>query len=251
MSFSPVIDALGIPPSALVEQRVPKKLLLEHGAPTAADKRQIQDGIEEIVWVAALKPTNIGVPAFEDMVRQYLEIAVLTVELRPAAKSARLIELIHRAIPYPLILATGQDGAVSLSLAHKRWSQGETGKVVIEDVRLVALSPDAPSNQEDAFLASIAVSRLPAGDLFVLYDGLLASLAALEASRITGAFAPPVSGEDASALQEGLDRHARLQRELELLRARAGKEKQINRRVGLNLEVKRLQAELAAIQTEL
>jgi len=60
-----------------------------------------------------------------------------------------------------------------------------------------------------------------------------------------------VSGEDASALQEGLDRHARLQRELELLRARAGKEKQINRRVELNLEVKRLQAELAAIQTEL
>ena len=251
MSFAPVIDALGIPPSALVEQRVPKKLLLEHGAPTAADKRQIQDGIEEIVWVAALKPTNIGVPAFEDAVRQYLEIAVLTVELRPAAKPARLIELIHRAIPYPLVLATGQDGAVSLSLAHKRWSQGETGKVVIEDVRLVALSPDAPSNQEDAFLASIAVSRLPAGDLFVLYDGLLARFAALEASRITGAFAAPESGEGTSALQEGLDRHAKLQRELELLRARAGKEKQINRRVELNLEVKRLQAELAAIQTEL
>jgi hypothetical protein len=251
MSFAPVIDALGIPPSALVEQRVPKKLLLEHGAPTTADKRQIQDGIEEIVWVAAFKPTNIGVPAFQDAVREYLEIAVLTVELRPAAKSARLIELIHRAIPYPLILATGQDGAVSLSLAHKRWSQGETGKVVIEDVRLVALSPDAPSNQEDAFLASIAVSRLPSRDLFVLYDGILARLAALVASRITGAFAPPESGEDATALQEGLDRYAKLQRELELLRARAEKEKQINRRVELNVEIQRLQAELAAIQTEL
>jgi hypothetical protein len=251
MSFSPVIDALGIPPSALVEQRVPKKLLLEHGAPTAADKRQIQDGIEEIVWVAALKPTNIGVPAFEDMVRQYLEIAVLTVELRPAAKSARLIELIHRAIPYPLILATGQDGAVSLSLAHKRWSQGETGKVVIEDVRLVALSLDAPSNQEDAFLASIAVSRLPSQNLFTLYDGILAQFSALEASRITGTFAMPDSTEHASALREGLDRHTRLQRDLDMLRAKAAKEKQINRRVDLNLEVKRLQAELAAIQTEL
>ena len=182
MSFAPVIDALGIPPSALVEQRVPKKLLLEHGAPTAADKRQIQDGIEEIIWVAALKPTNIGVPAFEDAVRQYLEIAVLTVELRSAAKPPRLIELIHRAIPYPLVLATGQDGAVSLSLAHKRWSQGETGKVVIEDVRLVALSLDTPSNQEDAFLASLAVSRLPSQNLFTLYDGILAHFSALEAS---------------------------------------------------------------------
>jgi hypothetical protein len=256
MSFAPVIDALGIPPSALVEQRVPKKLLLEHGAPTAADKRQIQDGIEEIIWVAALKPTNIGVPAFQDAVREYLEIAVLTVELRLVAKPARLIELIHRAIPYPLVLATVQGEAVTLSLAHKRWSQGEAGKVVIEDVRQVnlssaALSPDAPTNQEDAFLASLAVSRLPAGDLFVLYDGILARLAALEASRITGAFALPESGGDASALQEGLDRHAKLQRDLEQLRAKAGKERQMNRRVELNVEIQRLQSEISAIQTEL
>ena len=246
MSFAPVIDALGIPPSALVEQRVPKKLLLDHGAPTAADKRQIQDGIEEMVWVAALKPTNIGIPAFEDTVRQYLEIAVVTVELRPAAKSPRLIELIHRAIPYPLVLATGQGGAVSLSLAHKRWSQGEAGKVVVEEVRQAALNPEAPPAQESEFLASLAVSRLPSRDLFTLYDGMLARLAALEASRITGTFAPPDSSEHASAVREGLDRHARLQRELDLLRARAAKEKQINRRVELNLEVKRLENELAA-----
>jgi hypothetical protein len=251
MSFAPVIDALGIPPSALVEQRVPKKLLLEHGAPTAADKRQIQDGIEEIIWVAALKPTNIGVPAFQDAVREYLEIAVLTVELRPAAKPARLIELIHRAIPYPLVLATGQSGSVSLSLAHKRWSQGETGKVVIEDMRLVALSLDAPSNQEDAFLASIAVSRLPSQNLFTLYDGILAQFSALEASRITGAFAKPDSTEHASTLREGLERHTSLQRDLNLLRARAAKEKQINRRVELNLEVKRMEGELASIKESL
>ena len=244
MSFAPVIDALGIPPSALVEQRVPKKLLLEHGAPTAADKRQIQDGIEEIIWVAALKPTNIGVPAFEDVVRQYLEIAVLTVELRSAARPTRLIELIHRAIPYPLILATGQDGAVSLSLAHKRWSQGETGKVVVEDVRLVALCLDTPSNQEDAFLASLAVSRLPSQNLFTLYDGILAHFSALEASRITGTFDQPNTAEDASALREGLDRRARFQRELDLLRARAAKEKQINRRVELNTEIRRIETEI-------
>jgi hypothetical protein len=244
MSFASVIDALGIPPSALVEQRVPKKLLLEHGAPTAADKRQIQDGIEEIVWVAALKPTNIGVPAFQDAVREYLEIAVLTVELRPAAKPTRLIELIHRAIPYPLVLATRQSGSVSLSLAHKRWSQGETGKVVIEEVRLVALSMDAPSNQEDAFLASIAVSRLPSQNLFTLYDGILAQFSALEASRITGTFAQPNTAEDASALREGLDRRARFQRDIDLLRAKAAKEKQINRRIEMNTEIRRIETEI-------
>jgi hypothetical protein len=251
MSFAPVINALAIPQGALVDRRVPKKLLLEQGAPTAADKRQIQNGIEEIAWVAALKPINIGVPAFRDAVREYLEIAILTVALRSTAKPPRLIELIHRAIPYPLVLVTEHRDAVTLSLAHKRWSQGEAGKVVIEDVRQVQLHPDTPSTEEAGFLASIAVSRLPARDLFAVYDGLLQRLAALEAARITGAFAPPESAERASALREGLGEHARLQRDLVILRARADKEKQLNRRVELNLEIKRLEAELAATQKTL
>lgn len=251
MSFGPVIKALAIPLEALVDQRVPKKLLLEQGAPTGTDKRQIQDGIEEFTWVAALKPTNIGVPAFRDASREYLEIAVLTVALRPLAKPPRIIELIHRAIPYPAVLVTEHRGNVNLSLAHKRWSQGEAGKVVIEYVRQVPLNPDAPSAEETSFLASLEVSRLPARDLFALYEGLLERVAALEAARITGTFAPPESAKRGSALRNGLDGHARLQRDLAILRARAGKEKQLNRRVELNLEIKRLEAELAATQKTL
>ena len=189
MNFAPVINALAIPPDARVDQRVPKKLLVEQGAPTAADKRQIQDGIEELLWVAALKPTNIGVPAFRDDVREYLEIAVLTVTLRSTAKPPRLIELIHRAIPYPLVLVAEHGGALNLSLAHKRWSQGEAGKVVIEDVRQAPFQPDTPTAEEASFLASLAVSRLPNRDLFALYQGWLDRVAALEAARITGTFA--------------------------------------------------------------
>jgi hypothetical protein len=251
MSSAPVIRALALPPDARVDQRVPKKLLLEQGAPTAADKRQIQDGIEEMTWVAALKPTNVGVPAFRDEVREYLEIAVLTVALRPTAKPPRLIELIHRAIPYPLVLVTEHRDSVNLSLAHKRWSQGEAGRVVIEDLRQVPLNPDTPSAEEASFLASLAVSRLPARDLFALYDGILERLAALEAARITGAFVPPESPDRASAMRDGLDTHARLQRDLAVLRSQAKKETQLNRRVELNLEIKRLEAKLTETEKAL
>lgn len=251
MSSAPVINALAIPNEALVDQRVPKKLLLEQGAPTAADKRQIQDGIEEMTWVAALKPVNIGVPAFRDAVREYLEITILTVALRSTAKPPRLIELIHRAIPYPLVLVTGHHGAVNISLAHKRWSQGEAGKVVIEDVRQVLFRPDAPKAEEALFLASLAVSSLPRRDLFALYQGWLDRVAALEAARITGVFAPPASDDGAAALREGLDTYERLHREIAVLRALTAKEKQLNRRVELNLKIQRLEAQLARVPYQL
>ena len=92
MTVQNLIAALDLPGSCRVDQRVPKKLLIENGAPTASDKRQINDGIEEIQWLAALKPNTIGVPEYRDDVREYLEIAVLSVTLRGNAKAGRLAE---------------------------------------------------------------------------------------------------------------------------------------------------------------
>lgn len=127
MSLARVVEAFGLPPRARVDRRMPKTLLLEHGAPTSTDKRQIQDGIEAIVWVAALKPATVGVPAFRDDVREYLEVAVMTVAFRTAAKVVRLTELVHRAVPYPVLLVSDADEGVAVSLAHKRWSLGQAG----------------------------------------------------------------------------------------------------------------------------
>jgi len=48
LDVSGFIASLGLPGGCRVDQRVPKKLLLENGAPTAADKRLIADAVEEI-----------------------------------------------------------------------------------------------------------------------------------------------------------------------------------------------------------
>ena len=251
MSFAPIIHALALPPETRVDQRVPKKLLVENGAPTAGDKRQINDGIEEILWHAALKPANLGVPAYRDAVREYLEIAVLTVIFRPTAKPARLVELIHRAIPYPLLLAARHGETVSLSVAHKRWSQGESGQVVIEELRATApFRPENPTTEEAQFLARLSVIGLPQGSLFALYQSWFDSVLALEAAQITGAFRP-VASENSAALRDQLDARAQALRDLAALRAQAENETQINRRVELNLTIKKLDARIAELDANL
>lgn len=252
MNSTKIIEALSLPSDACVNQRVSKKLLLEQDIPTSADKRQVQDGIEEMIWVAALKPTNIGVPIFKDNVREYLEIAVITTKLRISAKPTRIIELIHRAIPYPVVLITSVGEFGCLSLAHKRWSQGEIGKVVIEDIRRTDdFIPEALNPEEASFFASLKISGLPNQDLYALYQGLMDCIAALGASKISGKFTLPGSKDQAHSLSNNLDEHARIQREIIMLRAKAEKEKQVNRRVELNLEIKRLDEELATIKTKL
>ena len=97
MNGDALIEALDLPANTNVGQRVAKKLLLENGAPTAADKRIINDGVEELYWLAALKPTTIGVPEYRDNAREYLEIAVVRLTLRATNNAKRLVELVHRA----------------------------------------------------------------------------------------------------------------------------------------------------------
>ncbi len=244
MTSAAIIAALGIPADARVDQRVAKKLLVENGAPTAADKRQINDGVEELVWIAALKPATIGVPAFRDDVREYLEIAVLSVALRAEAKSTRLTELIHRAIPYPVFLIQSHPAGLTLSLAHLRWSQGQAGQTVLDgSVVSAAVNADTPPTND--FLASLNVTSQPRLHLHALYQGWVERFEAHAAAKHTGSFAPAIDPAAAERRRAALAEHERITREIAGLRARATKEKQLNRRVEINLQLKQLESRLA------
>jgi hypothetical protein len=247
-----IVDALGLPPGARVDSRVPKKLLVEQGAPTSADKRAIQDGIDELQWFAACKPATVAVPAFSDDAREYLEIAVVGCAFRPRSKSARLIELIHRAIPYPVVLITTAESGLAVSAAHKRRAQNEAGRFVIDRVVAAAgLQPSADDPAQAAFLESLPLAHQPRSDLYALYAGWLSRIEALNAARVTGAF---VATDDSAAIdrrREGLEAHARLAKEIGTLRAKAKREKQLNRRVNLNMEIQRREADLQAHKDKL
>lgn len=257
MSFTVVLDALAMPADARVEQRVPKKLLVEQGAPTATDKRQIQDGIDELQWVAALKPTNIGVPVFRDDEREYLEVAVLTASFRQNAKVTRLTELIHRAIPYPVLLVSSfldsDTSCLGVSAAHKRFAQNEAGKVVVDEVLTTPpIGLDAmQSPTTKAFLGTLALSKLPTHDLFAFYQGWLDDIVGFMASSITGRFTLPESPEQTGQMRERITQHSKILDELSALRTRAAKERQMNRLVELNMKIKRLESKLAATQSAL
>jgi len=252
MKASLLLDALDLPASARVDKRVPKTLLLEHGAPTPADKRQINEGIEQLVWVAALKPTTIGVAEYRDELREVLEIAVLQLTLRATAKAGRLIELVHRAVPYPVLLIAEQGSTVGLSAAHKRWSQAEAGKTVLEgDVITIERDADQDAERWPGFCDALALGQQPRINLQALYQGWIDTLLAIQAAHVTGAFAVPTTAEQAGLRQGALQECRRLGREIARLRATAAKEKQMARRVDLNLELKRLEAALAAAHANL
>ena len=241
-TFDPVA-ALALPEKALVDKRVPKSLLIDNGAPTAADRRRIREGIEELRWAAALKPTTIGVAEYRDETREYIEIAVLNLILRSGADAGRLAELVHRAVPYPVLLVATNGNTPDISLAHKRWSQAESGKTVIDGEVITSGDLDGCSDESTtAFRRSLALDRQRRATLHDLYQGWIDKVEALNAARVTGEFTIPISSTDAAERSAALRDYWQLETRIAELRAAAEQEKQIARKVEINLELARLRA---------
>lgn len=247
-----VLEALGLPAAALVQQRVPKKLLLDNVAITAGDKRVITEGIDEIHWLASLKPSTVGVPTFVDVglppMREYLEVAVVGVQLRAGAKVSRIGELVHRAIPYPLLLVLEQPGALTLSAGHIRWAQNEADKVILDGAPYEArIDGSTPASAVSSLMQALALTQLPRTDLFALVQGLIDVLTGFRASMLTGRPSTAPTRERAAAQRLALQRCVDLDAQIAQLRSAAVKEKQLTRQVALNLDIKRLTTERAKL----
>lgn len=246
------VAALELPPGARVDARVPKKLLVEQGAPTSTDKRAIQDGIEEFFWIASLKPNNCAIPVATEAGQDYGEIAILALQLRAKAKTRRLIELVHRAVPYPVLLIGSDAGGVFVSTAAKRAAQNDSAKMVVEQVVTAAgLHPLEASTIERDFLASLALGGLPSLDLGCVYTGWRTRIEALLAARLTGDYAAKDESGFIGQRRIALESHGVMEREAAKLRAQATRTKQISRRVDLNQKIKAIEAAIRLNATKI
>lgn len=252
MTADELLAALCLPAATRVDQRVPKKLFLENGAPTAADRRAITEAVEECRWVAALKPHTIGVPDYRDTDREYVELHVLRLTAASDAKTTRLTELVHRAVPYPMLLVHEQGNSLTLSAAHKRYSLGEAGKTVLEFAPVaVDVSGDAFARFRGDFAAALLLTKQPQSSLYALYSGWLDTLVALLAAGRSGQFRMCDTRAAAEARRQALETCASADAEVARIRAAAARETQVARQAELNQALRAVRAKLDAAEANL
>lgn len=277
-------QAMALPAAAHIGQRIAKSLLAEQIASlpgtTSADKRLATDLLAELHWIAALKPATCGLAAWQTETHAYLEIAVLHAvvhaQLRPSSgrkassrspatasqtskSQSRLIELIHRAIPYPVVLiisTSGEEGETEgdtesgkspeqFSLAHKRLPQSASSAVVLEQIvttKSIALHADnTPAIcqflQYIAFNSACGKSVSTLRDLYARYSDWLHAAEALAASEHTGQIQVSANAAQASARRSALASFEKINLQLTSARAQARKASQLGQRAALNQQI--------------
>jgi hypothetical protein len=255
MTITPadVRAALALPPTQALARRLPKDVLAQHGAANAADRKLIDGAIERLDWWATLSPATIGVAAGTDTERPVPAIQLLALTARDEP-TQRLLTLIHRAIPVPVILLTAlpRDAGTRITLAPLRRAERIADQMVVE--RLV-VAPDISSPGEDAsadFLSSLALPALPRTTLAAIYDALIERAEALRVSRIVDTpFLLPQDAEAAAVRREALARYAAVESDWLAARTTARREKRLAEQVVLGNQARELKDTMQAIAGEL
>ncbi|MDX1296722.1 MAG: DUF4391 domain-containing protein [Pseudomonas sp.] len=213
----------GFPPQARVARVVPKNKIYAHGPVSSALRDKFVGQVELITWAYKLAPETINLPARGGVAEiQVFDITQKTVEL-----DEEILRVIDRAIPLPIIFQLHHGQRTRMVAAFKRPSEADASKWVIDGYFagnwLPADSPRQP---------------LPVAlDLQGLYEQLLRCLLPK----------PSRPGESLPEQLERLNRLRSLHSEHARLDARLHKEKQFNRKVVLNAQLREIQNEIAEL----
>lgn len=241
-------NAISFPEAALLGKRVPKKQFLESGELVASDKKLFRENVKNVYWEYTLKPSTCPVLPYRDNEREYLEVAVLQVEMNSQKGHKRVAEIIHRVIPYPLMLGFyTESGDIALSISPKRFSQAEHGAFVAERFYTTGwMNSEALSAQESAFVASLAWGSLPLQTYGSLYSAWTDRFTGYECSVLSGTF---TIGKAVDRL-ERLTRCREIESRISELRGQL-KKATFNRQVELNTQIKKFEQELKQLAASL
>lgn len=212
------------PSSAHFGRVVPKSKIYEYADAKTALKDKFVAEIEQINWAYKLAPETVNIDA-----AQYVrEIQVFLLKSRDGRISEDVLRAIDRAIKFPLIFEIVHDHKRCTVAAFKRPDDSKTSKWLISEYFW--------SNwiTEDAERIALPVSL----NLFALYDKLITALM-------------PITAKENEDIQVRVDRIAAIrlkEYEVEKIRAKLAKEKQFNRKVEINITLRRAQQELKQLQ---
>ena len=211
------------PAKAAFNRVLPKVKIYTNAKPSKPVKAKFVAQISEIVWKYKLSPETTNLAARDG----FAEIQVFEIILKEPELDAAVLMAIDKAIPYPILYRLLYEGRVKRVAAYKRPAADGSGKWLTETYFETAWTEDlAP-----------ALSLPVALDLKALYEQMLFAYSDL----------PPRAGEALEALVERVKLIRKCRRDLRALAAKMNSEKQFNRKVELNAQVREIQEMLNSL----
>jgi len=234
------------PRAAAFGRVIPKNKIYDHSGVKTALKEIFVQEVEQIVWSYKLAPETVNLAAS----RQVTEIQIFRIASRTAKLDQEVLSAIDKAIPFPLIFEVVHESRVRLAAAYKRPSESDSSRWVFGEYFHGDWVPQAEQ------LAAFPIAL----DMGMLYERLLEPLVAGETAQLVesvgGTLEPflrrtnlekPIMLEERIAQAMAIKAQAR---QIERIRLRLAREKQFNKQIAINAELRMARQELQQLAKE-
>ncbi len=203
-----------LPDSAFVNKFIPKTKFFQKAVLNTQLKQAFTDKIQRITWLYKLSEETLNTPKTKNIE----EIQVFFIELKKKEIPKKVLQVIDRSIPYPILYVFSYQD----SLAYAIKLHGDTKK---------------PYYFRD--FDEVITFSFKGLNLETIYQGIVSAF--IDPSKIR-----PV--EDFESQVENDQQQKQLQKNIQALESKIRKEKQFNKKVALNQELQRLQKQLEDLQ---
>jgi hypothetical protein len=213
---------LGLPKSTEFNKRIPKQKFYDNLTVSPTLKRSFVDQIRIIYWANKIAPSTLNLAEGKNVT----EIEVFHIQLNQETLDENVLKQIDREIPYHILFVLEYNGKYKAVIGYKE--AAGSGKAAFKVDRYYQ------------------TEWLPETDLPVHLGGL-------NIDAVYENFVRQIAGDvlQAATPQESLkesvardDRRDALQKQINKLQAKIRKEKQLNRQMEMNAELKKLRKEL-------
>ncbi|MEW5704415.1 MAG: DUF4391 domain-containing protein [Pseudomonadota bacterium] len=208
------------PKAAAYGRVLPKTKIYEHSKAGNRLKQLFVDQVDQIVWQYKLAPETINLSATESTA----EIQIFKITLRGAALSEDVLRAIDSAIAFPIIFELIEGKKRKAIAAYKRPSEVDPQKWVVSEYFESDWEPE--DNTREPLPAAL--------NLGGLYDMLVGKLIPASVGR----------NEPIARRVERMEAIRAKEREAQRIKARLVREKQFNKRVAINAELRDVAKEL-------
>lgn len=208
------------PHKAAFGRIIPKNKIYDHTGASSSVKNLFVRQVDRIIWKYKLAPETINIPATKSIP----EVQIFEVSLKEQDFKFEVLQEIDKAISFPIIFELIFADKIKIVASYKRSNEADSTKWVVSDY---FSSQWLPNNQ--------ARKSLPVAlNLGGLYEQLLSPLM-------------PYKPRDKEKLKDQVARIGLVfgkQKELAKLEVKLAKEKQFNRKVDINGEIRIIKQEI-------
>jgi len=150
-----------------------------------------------------------------------------------------MAEIIMRAIPYPMLLVFTLNNKIQLFTAYQRTNLADPSRNTIEEFIFTDwIDLSNLTDKDKRLLEGLEIKKLSHLNYYRFYSDIVDKLIIYNASKLVDDY---IEGKTASEVKEIYDRVVELDEVVKNLKLKIKSETQLNRRIELNVEIKKLE----------